>query len=89
MWKNLKALGLKTHLCIHYLACFLGAVIMMTGCYISQSFILHPLVYLGIVILAFGLVWRILFIKCPHCSSGLYNWRSASSHCPDCGKELY
>ena len=84
----LKNLPFNTHLNIHYAACFIGAVIMMLGCYISQPLTLHPIVYAGMVILAAGLVWRILFVKCPHCGNGLYNCRSLPKHCPDCGEKL-
>lgn len=82
------SLPFKTRLNIHYAACGLGGVVTMVGCYISEPYTLHFAAWLGIILIAAGLIWRILFIKCPHCGNGLYGCRVLPKHCPDCGKEL-
>ena len=88
MHERFLSLPLKTKLNVHYIACALGAVITMLGCYISKPYTLHFAAWLGLALIAAGLVWRILYIKCPHCGSGLYGCRVLPKHCPDCGKEL-
>lgn len=85
---NLKHLPLKQRLHLHYGLMLAGAVITMLGCHWSENFRLHPVAWLGIAVMAAGLIWRILFIKCPHCGDGLYSARSSLKHCPNCGKEL-
>ena len=81
-------LPFRTRLKIHYLLMVSGAVVTMAGCHISANLQLHPVAWLGILVMATGLVWRILYIKCPHCGDGLYQSRSISRYCPNCGKPL-
>ena len=88
MLKHPESMNFKTRLNIHYLLMVAGAVITMLGCYLSRDFHLHPLAWLGIVLMALGLVWRILYIKCPHCGDGLYGTRTQLKHCPNCGRKL-
>lgn len=88
MNKKPKELNFKTRLNIHYCLMAVGSVITLLGCYFSQNYQLHPVAWLGIMVMAGGLLWRIAFIKCPHCGDGLYQAHANLKYCPNCGKKL-
>ena len=86
--KQLKELDIHTHLLIHRAVFWLGIVLCVIGCQFSEQGSLHLVAWLGIAAVLLSNLWRILFIKCPHCGSGMYNTNSFPTHCPDCGKKL-
>ena len=86
--KQLKELDIHPHLLIHRLLFWLSIVLCIIGCRISEQGSLHFVAWLGIAAILLSTLWRILFIKCPHCGSGLYNVNSFPEYCPDCGKKL-
>lgn len=45
-------------------------------------------IWLAVVFVIGGVVWRAVFIKCPYCGDGLTGSRSIPRHCPNCGKSL-
>ena len=89
MKKKLQNLSLQTHVKIHTFTLILGAIVAAIGCKISEFGNVHPVVTIGFLIIVLSFVWRILFIKCPHCGSGMYGVRSIGRYCPDCGKKLF
>ena len=88
MKERIEDLSFKAKLNIHYLLCGLGGIVTMLGCYISKPFTLHFVAWLGIALIAAGLVFRILYIKCPYCGDGLYQSHAKLNYCPNCGKKL-
>ena len=79
---------LQTHLLICRVSFWLGLVITIIGCQLSPQGSLHWVAWPGIAIILLSNLWRILFIKCPHCGSGMYNLNAFPEYCPDCGKKL-
>lgn len=88
MKKKLQELYLETHAKIHTYLLLGGLVVTGIGTKISEQGSLHLLAWIGIVLVALSILWRILFIKCPHCGSGLYGSRAFPEYCPDCGEKL-
>ena len=88
MNQKLEALSFRHRLYIHYGLCAAGSILMMAGSQGSDASILHPVVIIGIILLICGLVYRILYVKCPHCGDGLYQSHTGLKTCPDCGKDL-
>lgn len=88
MKKKLQELYLETHAKIHTALLLGGLVVTAIGGKISEQGSLHPVAWIGIGLVAVSILWRILFIKCPHCGSGLYSARSLPEYCPDCGETL-
>ena len=86
--KKLTDLSLKQHTAIHTLTLWLALADIALGCFSSEQGSLNFVVWFGIVILGISLLWRVWFVKCPHCGSGLYNTRELPDYCPDCGKKL-
>ena len=88
MHQKIQSLPFKTKLNIHYLLCGIGAVVTMLGCYLSRPYTLHFVAWLGIAVMAAGLIFRILYIKCPHCGNGLYHQHNRLKRCCKCGRKL-
>lgn len=88
MKEKIEALSFKVKLNIHYLLCSIGGAVTMLGCHISKPYTLHFVAWLGITLIAAGIFWRILYIKCPHCGDGLYQSHAKLDYCPNCGKKL-
>ena len=88
MQEKLEALPLKTKLNILYLLCGVGALVTILGCTLSKPYSLHFVAWLGIGMMAVGLIFRILYIKCPHCGDGLYHQHNSLKRCRSCGKKL-
>lgn len=88
MKEKLEALPFKTKMNLLYLLCGIGSMITIAGCAMSKNYTLHFVAWLGIAMIAAGLVFRILYIKCPHCGDGLYRQRNYLSRCRNCGKKL-
>lgn len=88
MKKKLQELYLETHAKIHTILLFGGLIVTGIGAKISEFGSLHFLAWIGIALIAVSMLWRFLFIKCPHCGSGLYSAQSLPKYCPDCGEKL-
>lgn len=46
-------------------------------------------IWLAVGCVIAGVVWRVIFIKCPHCGDGLTGSRVIPHSCPSCGKSLH
>ena len=88
MKKRFEDKNLKTHVEIHFTTVVIGAVLIVIGCQLGEFGSLSPLAWLGILTVALGILWRVLFVKCPHCGSRLYSARGIPEYCPDCGGKL-
>lgn len=88
MKKKLHTLSLKTHVEIHTILLLGGLIVTAIGGKISEQGSLHAVAWIGIALIAAAMLWRFLFIKCPHCGSKLYSVRELPEYCPDCGEKL-
>ena len=88
MKKKLQDLHLETHVKIHTILLLGGLIVTGIGGKISEFGRLHILAWIGIALIAAAMLWRFLFIKCPHCGSKLYSVRELPEYCPDCGEKL-
>lgn len=88
MKQKLQDLHLETHVKIHTLLLLGGLIVTGIGGKISEFGRLHVVAWIGILLIALSMLWRFLFIKCPHCGSKLYSVRELPEYCPDCGEKL-
>ncbi|MBQ7001010.1 MAG: hypothetical protein IJN67_08215 [Oscillospiraceae bacterium] len=88
MKKELQDLHLETHVKIHTLLLLGGLIVTGIGGKISEFGRLHVVAWIGILLIVLSMLWRFLFIKCPHCGSKLYSVRELPEYCPDCGEKL-
>lgn len=82
----MRNLTLRQHILIHQ-------IVMWSGCGIALiSALLKPpavwLLYIGLGLVIAGLVWRVCFVKCPHCADKLLCSRVLPKYCLSCGKEI-
>ena len=88
MKEKLEKLELKTHVKIYSCIEIIGILICLIGTWCSEFENVHPLVWIGSLIVALGIFWCFRFVKCPHCGSGLYYMRHIPKYCPECGEKL-
>ena len=67
---------------------WIGVGIVVISSFFNKFLQLHWTAWVGIAVFLSSFVYRIIFIKCPHCGSGLYGSRTLPKYCPDCGKAL-
>lgn len=82
----MKKLTVRQHAGIQN-GCNLAAVIMALISFLSEPKP-HFTLWLAIGFVIVGVIWRIIFIKCPHCGDGLTASRRIPKICPNCGKSL-
>lgn len=58
--------------------------ILAAGAGISLQW--DPLCYLGILVMLGGVVFHLIFYRCPHC--GKFLDRSTGDYCPYCGQRV-
>ena len=83
-----RPVSVYTNAKIHMLLFWVGVAIVVLSTFFSKPNQPHWSLWVGVAVFLSSFVYRILFIKCPHCGSGLYGARVLPKHCPDCGKEL-
>ena len=84
--KCLRSLPLHTHRGISFFSILGGSIL---GLVFSQ----FPSVgnwgmNLCFLALLCGIVWHLVFVRCPHCGHHFNPRASISNFCPDCGKKL-
>ena len=87
MLNKIKNLPLSTHLKIFMILTASGCVIGL----ISTEFSTGDLNFgmaLGLILLIIGILWHIVFVRCPHCGHHFRFRASISNYCPDCGGKL-
>ena len=89
MKRKLSTLGLNTHVKIHMIILIIGMVITCIGAAFSTFGSLHPVAWIGLMVIAAGYAWRLIFVKCPYCGSMLLGMRTLPQYCPDCGEKLF
>ena len=88
MKKKLTELTVRTHARIHTGLLSAGGLVSVLGARLGERGTAHSVLWLGLGIVIAGILWRVFFIKCPYCGSGLYSVQSFPEYCPDCGKKL-
>ena len=84
--KKLRQLPIRTHFNIRTGLMSVGLIIALIARSVSR-FDMNAGMWIGLGLMISGIVWHILFIRCPHCGSKLHV-RGVPKYCPDCGKEL-
>ncbi len=84
--KHLRGLPLHTHRAISFLSTLGCSVIgwILTQFSERMNFAL-VICFIG---LTGGIVWHIVFVRCPHCGHHFNPRASISNFCPECGKKL-
>ena len=77
---------LKQHFFIHQLLMWSGLAIAVLGALMKPAVIW--MLWVGLAVAFCGLVYRVIFVKCPYCGDTMAGNRTLPRHCPNCKKEL-
>ena len=87
MLKKLRKMSLHTHFSIRTVIIVLGLIITL----ISQASGRNDIgagMWVGLILMISGIIWHILFIRCPHCGNPFHMRGGIPKHCPNCGKYI-
>lgn len=74
---------------IYWICWLLASVIVVFGALLPDEKMQKIVIAIGIIIVIFGNIIAICFMRCPYCR-GLLNLRGFSpDYCPYCGKKIY
>lgn len=86
MIEYLFTLPLKTHVRIRFIIGVVALVCVIAGLYLFFPRLM-VLLWIGFALLVVGIIWGLVFIRCPHCGRGLFP-RSVTPYCPYCGEQV-
>ena len=86
-FEKVKNLPLGTHYLIYLITLLGGCAIGWIGCQLPGDGMNIPLL-LGMIMGIVGILWWILFLKCPYCGRHLSPRSGLSNYCPRCGEKL-
>ena len=87
MLKKLRELSLHTHFGIRTAITTIGVIVVL----VSRSFSRNDMnagMVTGLILILAGILWHILFVRCPHCGSHFSLKRALPKYCPWCGKYI-
>lgn len=85
--KKLRKLSLHTHFTIRTIITVIGVILVLMAQASSQNDMTAGVI-LGLVLIIIGMIWHILFVRCPHCGNHLSLRRMIPRYCPWCGKQI-
>ena len=84
--KKLKNLPITEHYVIHVVSMILGAIIALIGIQFTKEINVGTII--GVILIIASLVWRFLFVKCPHCHCYFSMRAPLPTFCPNCGERI-
>lgn len=87
MMKKLSELSLHTHFSIRTVIVVIGVIITLISQSSSRNEINAGMI-VGLILIVCGILWHILFVRCPHCGSHLSLKQALPKYCPWCGKHI-
>ena len=82
--KKLKQLSIATHWMIHLITTLAGCGIGL----ISSQFGASVIMTISFILMTAGIVWHIVFVKCPYCGKHMNPRAGLPNYCPECGEKL-
>ena len=82
----LRDLSVHTHKAISVISMIAGAVIGWISCQFSTD--VNIVIILCFIAMIGGILWHIVFVRCPHCGHHFNLRASVLTYCPECGKKL-
>lgn len=88
----MKKLTIRQHIRIHtglLIAAFILALISYIFSQAEPGSMRLPFtMWVALAAIVLSIIWRLIFIRCPHCGDKLLGSRVIPKFCPNCGKEL-
>ena len=85
--KKLRSLSLHTHFTIRTVITVIGVILVLIAQEASRKNMTAGMI-LGLILILIGIIWHILFVRCPHCGNHLSLRRAIPKCCPWCGKRI-
>lgn len=82
--KRLRNLSLQTHQAISSISMLGGGI---AGWIFTQFNTVFGIALCATAFIG-GIVWHIIFVRCPHCGHHFNPRATISNFCPECGKKL-
>lgn len=84
--KKLKNLSLTEHYVIYIVLMLLGAIIALISIQFTPEINIGTII--GFILIITSIVWRFLFVKCPHCHCYFSMRAPLPTFCPNCGERV-
>ena len=84
--ERIRSLSVHTHKAISVISMIAGAVIGWISCQFSTD--VNIVMILSFIAMIGGILWHIIFVRCPHCGHHFSPRASILTYCPECGKKL-
>ena len=84
----MKNLTVKQHANVSGILMMTGMVIEVIGAYFSDPLHVHFILWMGVAVLGASMLYRVLFVRCPHCGDRFIGLRTFPEFCPQCGKKM-
>lgn len=84
--KRIRELSVHTHKKISFISMLAGAAVGWISCQFSED--INVVIILSFIAMIGGILWHIVFVRCPYCGHHFNPRASISNYCPDCGKPL-
>lgn len=85
--KKLRKLSHHTHFTIRTIITVIGVILVLMAQASSRNDMTAGVI-LGLALIIIGMIWHILFVRCPHCGNHLSLRRAIPRYCPWCGKRI-
>ena len=63
------SMSVRDHIRVHMALFWAGVAIVVVGGIFSKPLQPHWLIWVGIVVFLFSLLYRLITVKCPHCGN--------------------
>ena len=84
--ERIRSLSVHIHKTISFISMLSGAVIGWISCQFSDD--VNIVMILSFIAMIGGIIWHIVFVRCPYCGHHFNPRASISNFCPECGKKL-
>ena len=84
----MKKRTVKQHTLVSKTAAGIGAGLALLGALFGETAIAVIFLLLGVVIVAGSILYRRIFVRCPHCGDRWLDMRTTPDYCPRCGRYI-
>lgn len=85
----MKKLTVKQHILVCTIISLIGAGLILLGGILSEFLKPHIIFWLGIIVFISAIIYRLIFVRCPHCGDLWLSMRTMPEYCPKCGRSIF
>lgn len=84
--EHLRAMSVHTHQLISFVSMIAGAIVGWISCQVSAD--VNVVMILSFIAMIGGILWHLIFVRCPYCGHHFNLRAGISNFCPNCGGNL-